>query len=696
MNRRFHNLVWITVVLALLAAVPASARWAEEAANTTVEIVIDHHEAARSAARLGEDPTRLLARAQEAGAVSAAVREVTLLRLRDQERLILIDGSQASAVLEALAPILPGGPGGGAAVRPGWTYAVLEDGDLARWLLEAWTTYSRAGIIAGEPALHAGQGRYVLAVPEQTPRARVLPLGFYPGDLQQVQAAGLDVIPVVYEPPLRTARMLDLALERWRRLPPARWVLIEQDPAPGFPGVDYPERYADVGAVIRSLEAEVGLLEDWDMLGYQSRGLREVTAAAGARGIRVFTVQPDLLPRLPAAEQIAQHLAAVRERKVRAVHVYPLLPAQDQNGAAPRPEDATAFIAGLKSALEDAGFRVGPAQPFAHRAPAPWTGWVLAVPAALAGSLAAAATLRYLGLWRYRLPSLAAVILPWPALAAAGVLGGQVLLRQAAALLAAMTLPLLTVELAWHALYGGERPAATPAGPAGEAGPVGRASPAAAAAAAAGSVAASLGGGFLAAALLSTPEFLQVWEYFRGVKVSFAVPIAVLALWCAAPALRGAWVEAGPPAAWLRALPRARLSLPQVLGVAVLLAAAALIVWRTASIRDALALELAVRDLLQDLMGVRPRFKEVLLGWPGLAVLILVRPRRPGWLFLFASAGLLVGAGSVINSFAHVFTPVAVSLWRSVNGLLLGIPLGLAAAALLRRLAGGSAAGRMW
>src|SRR5690606_24027183 len=260
-NRRFHNLVWITVVLALLAAVPASARWAEEAANTTVEIVIDHHEAARSAARLGEDPTRLLARAQEAGAVSAAVREVTLLRLRDQERLILIDGSQASAVLEALAPILPGGPGGGAAVRPGWTYAVLEDGDLARWLLEAWTTYSRAGIIAGEPALHAGQGRYVLAVPEQTPRARVLPLGFSPGDLQRVQAAGLDVIPVVYEPPLRTARMLDLALERWRRLPPARWVLIEQDPAPGFPGVDYPERYADVGAVIRSLEAEVGLLE---------------------------------------------------------------------------------------------------------------------------------------------------------------------------------------------------------------------------------------------------------------------------------------------------------------------------------------------------------------------------------------------------------------------------------------------------
>ena len=98
-----------------------------------------------------------------------------------------------------------------------------------------------------------------------------------------------------------------------------------------------------------------------------------------------------------------------------------------------------------------------------------------------------------------------------------------------------------------------------------------------------------------------------------------------------APRLRALRDDAGSFPALLRGLPHLRVSLPQVLGAAALLAAAVIIVWRTASIRDGLALELAVRDLLRDLLVVRPRFKEVLLGWPGVVILSVLRPPRRSW-----------------------------------------------------------------
>lgn len=150
MNRRFRNWIWITLVLTLLAAPPAAVRWAQEAGNTTVEIVLDHHQLVQAAAREGADLPLLLARSREAGAVSMAVREATLLRLRDQNRLTLINGSEAVALLEALHPVLNTGGGrpAASALSPDWTYASTPDGDLAQWLYQAWSAYADAGYLS--------------------------------------------------------------------------------------------------------------------------------------------------------------------------------------------------------------------------------------------------------------------------------------------------------------------------------------------------------------------------------------------------------------------------------------------------------------------------------------------------------------------------------------------------------------------
>ncbi|WP_347240272.1 DUF5693 family protein [Thermus sp.] len=93
-------------------------------------------------------------------------------------------------------------------------------------------------------------------------------------------------------------------------------------------------------------------------------------------------------------------------------------------------------------------------------------------------------------------------------------------------------------------------------------------------------------------------------------------------------------------------------------------------------------LELKLRSFLQDLM-VRPRFKEVfghalfplafLLPWP--------RYLQNALLFL---AGL--GVASILNTFSHFHTPLLISLFRVLNGALLGLLLGLIGVILVRRL----------
>jgi len=87
--------------------------------------------------------------------------------------------------------------------------------------------------------------------------------------------------------------------------------------------------------------------------------------------------------------------------------------------------------------------------------------------------------------------------------------------------------------------------------------------------------------------------------------------------------------------------------------------------------------ERSLRALLDQLLVVRPRTKEFMLGYPALFVgLMLLLQRRPrvAWLLLAAGA---IGQVSVLNTFCHLHTPLWVSLLRVFNGLWLGLVVGV-------------------
>jgi hypothetical protein len=97
-------------------------------------------------------------------------------------------------------------------------------------------------------------------------------------------------------------------------------------------------------------------------------------------------------------------------------------------------------------------------------------------------------------------------------------------------------------------------------------------------------------------------------------------------------------------------------------------------------------LELKFRALLDRVLLVRPRTKEFLIGHPALLLgIALAAMRRPKWALPVLIVGT-IGQVSIVNTFCHLHTPLAVSVLRVVNGLWTGIVVALVAAWVLDRL----------
>ncbi len=90
------------------------------------------------------------------------------------------------------------------------------------------------------------------------------------------------------------------------------------------------------------------------------------------------------------------------------------------------------------------------------------------------------------------------------------------------------------------------------------------------------------------------------------------------------------------------------------------------------------ALEIRIREILEMLFPARPRFKEIVIGYPALlaAVYLYHKYRRQTILFVLGLA-VVVGSISMVNSFCHVFTAAFISLERSLAGVLVGSLVGL-------------------
>lgn len=619
-----------------------------EELNRTTELLLDYQAVIDLARATGQEEhgRELLAHYRSLGVSSLAVSEWTLDDLELEGVARVFNGLQLRALSEASLP-----------ARPGHVYLVFEqEGERA--------AIERNLILALGKERVQSHGM-VLDVAIDLPTLRGMGLGFLPERLNTLADQGWQLWLRPENKPIPATRILD-NLTGIRNV---RGVIFG-----GLPNeaVGYPRELKEAALWLDAHNLRVGYVELSPEV--QQKGIQTVARTVPHRVVRVMAVVPAHQARLAPETVVSMYSLGARERNLRLLYLRPYTVPFREVGDLVATNQA--LIQGLSQEL--AG-RTGPAStfPVSDQRPGPLLALGLGL---VTMGILSGAFLLLLEVVPLR-PTLAYGLIGLGAggVAAWSFLGLPPVGRLLLCLLSSVALPVLgmVVSFPFMEAVGARRSLGQVL--TGSMGLTLRVT------------LVSLAGALMSAALLYETPVLLGLTLFRGVKLlSLAVPLAVLAFYLA---------RLGGRRELMQVL-NLDLKLWHALGLGLLAMLGLLYVLRTGNVGApgsegaAMEMERALRRFLDAVMGVRPRFKEFVLGHPAMMlapVLLWVGWRRLVWLALVAAA---VGQASLVDTFAHLHTPVAVSLVRTFLGLLVGWAIGLAAC--LAVVAAARALKRFW
>jgi Family of unknown function (DUF5693) len=185
----------------------------------------------------------------------------------------------------------------------------------------------------------------------------------------------------------------------------------------------------------------------------------------------------------------------------------------------------------------------------------------------------------------------------------------------------------------------------------------------------------TLAGGYVVSGLAFDTTFLTGADGFWGVKALLLAPPALVAVIAAYRVLnRPRWADTVP-------ILQLEVRAWHLAALAVAAGAIAYLTLRSDNTGAAFDIELAFRQELENVLYVRPRTKEFLIGFPALLVGIVLatRTRYAWWLYAVAA----IGTASAIDTFSHFHAPLLASTVRTVLGIVIGYAVGLIALWLL-------------
>ena len=177
----------------------------------------------------------------------------------------------------------------------------------------------------------------------------------------------------------------------------------------------------------------------------------------------------------------------------------------------------------------------------------------------------------------------------------------------------------------------------------------------------------SFGGVLTIIGSISRTNFALGIDLFLGVKVATVVPIILVLAYLI-------YREHKFDYKYYKGVLDKKISYGALIVIGLLAIALYVYVSRTGNTGTATAFERSFRQFLDNVLGVRPRTKEFLIAYPVLLALLYYGYKER---YIVAVIFAVIGPISLVNTYAHIHTPVVISLIRSAYGIIFGIIIGL-------------------
>lgn len=665
-NFKYNKIFIIMIIVGLISALMIDfQRHQVEERNNTVELAIDYEGLLRLSEMTGTPIDEVFRQAKESGITSLAVYETTFKKLNVNGKTTAVSGSSLLTNYYS-----------GAMVDPEWR-ALVENGTIKGSMIyitghDAQTfkevtedLYRRLGHDRVRE-LTVG-GKTVLEVNDYYEEFLKANIGMPTDEMKLVNEAGFYVMA---RPSNYVKCSKDDVDAVFKRL---EGIKVSNMTFSGKECLGSPDEVNYVVEKLQERDITLGMIEGVTQLQfYPQNGLLEIAKAMDYKAARLYGIGPDEMAKMQIQQAVDRWSNTDPERNIR---IDLLRIFEKPQGNMTLLETNMKYFSETRDMLERSGYKIGPAGTFEPFYPSSLLRAVVMMGVA-------AAIVLYLSLiapsvkekYLYMLLAVLVIGMAGPVL-----MGHGNKIRVIAALASANFFPAIAVI--WQL----DRIRAAKADVKAS---LLKIIPTAMLALFASGIISYAGAAYLSASLADTEYLLEV-NIFRGIKLTFVLPLVLVAIAFLQrfDIFDGKMDDTDGVINQLKKILDMPVKIKTLLGLGFVLIAGIVFVARSGhtSGMPVAGAELKFRAFLEHLMWARPRSKELLIGHPGFMLAALAWWRQWPTMILFVLVIVAtIGQGSMVETFAHMRTPIYMSFVRGLGGIGLGAIIGAVAMALVQ------------